>query len=133
MAGRLIIPMALLLALLGGGCTPTTATQGYHDIRANWWSPSLEAKLPPTYRASDIAAAAEGALVRMGYTITERTDTEDRAIVVGEPAQSGPLDKIIVRASPSGRRFVVRITTRPVGDEDRARITLDEILVLLGL
>ena len=95
--------------------------------------PSLEAKLPPTYRASDIAAAAEGALVRMGYTITERTDTEDRAIVVGEPAQSGPLDKIIVRASPSGRQFVIRITTRPVGDEDRARITLDEILVLLGL
>lgn len=69
----------------------------------------------------------------MGYTITERTETEDRAIVVGEPAQAGPVDKIIVRASASGRRFVVRITTRPVGNEDRARITLDEMLVLLGL
>ncbi|MFI4872885.1 MAG: hypothetical protein ACIARQ_13800 [Phycisphaerales bacterium JB061] len=132
MARRLIIPLAAFLACVGA-CTPTTATQGYHDIRANWWSPSLEAELPMGYRAADIAAAAEGALVRMGYTITERTETEDRAIVVGEPAQAGPVDKIIVRASASGRRFVVRITTRPVGNEDRARITLDEMLVLLGL
>ena len=132
MARRLIIPLALTLAFVGA-CSPTTATQGYHDIRANWWSPTLEAKLPAGYRAADIAAAAEGALVRMGYTVTERTESEDRAIIVGEPAQSGPLDKIVIRGVPSGRQFIVKITTRPLGDEDRARITLDEMLVLLGL
>ena len=132
MARRLIIPLALSFAFVGA-CSPTTATQGYHDIRANWWSPSLEATLPQPYRASDIAAAAEGALVRMGYTITERTESEDRAIIVAEPAQSGPLNKIVVRGIPSGRQFVVRITIRPLGDEDRARIVLDEMLVLLGL
>jgi len=38
-----------------------------------------------------------------------------------------------VRATPDGRRVRIRITTRPIGDEDRARIVLDEMLVLLGL
>ncbi len=132
MAGRLTIPLLMCLAALTA-CSPTTATQGRHGVRAEWWSPSLEAKLPQPYRASDVAAAAEGALVRMGYTINERTDSDDRAIVVGSLAQSGPLDKVVVRAIPSGRRVLVRITTRPLGDEDRARIVMDELLVLLGL
>lgn len=132
MARRLIIPFALLFAFVGA-CSPTTATQGYHNIRANWWSPSLEAKLPAGYRAADIAAAAEGALVRMGYTINERTDSEDHAMIAAAPPQADRLDKVVVRAVPSGRQFVVRISTRPFGDEDRARIVLDEMLVLLGL
>ena len=132
MARRLTIPVLLCLALIAG-CSRTTATQGYHGVRADWSISSLEAKLPEPYRASDVAAAAEGALVRMGYTINERTDSEDHAMVVASPAQAGPLEKVVVRAIPSGRRVIVRISTRPLGDEDRARIVLDEILVLLGL
>ncbi len=117
MARRLIIPLAAFSRLCRRVHTHD-GDAGYHDIRANWWSPSLEAELPMGYRAADIAAAAEGRWCGWG-TPSPSTETEDRAIVVGEPAQAGPVDKIIVRASASGRRFVVRITTRPVGNEDR--------------
>lgn len=132
MARRVTIPLLVCLALLPG-CSRTTATQGRHDISANWWSPSLEARLPEPYRAADIAAASETALVRMGYTITERLESDDRAIVTGAPPGAGPMDRVVVRAIPSGRRTMVRISTRPLGDEDRARIIMDELLVLLGL
>lgn len=132
MARRLTIPLLVCLALLPG-CSRTTATQGRHDIRADWWSPSLEAYLPETYRAADVAAAADSALVRMGYTVTDRTESDDRAIVTASPPGAGPLDKVVVRAIPSGRRVLVRVSTRPLGDEDRARIVMDEMLVLLGL
>jgi len=132
MARRLIIPV--LTAILGiTGCARTTATQGRHDLRADWTPPSLEARLPEPYRAADVAAAADQALTRMGYSVTERTESEDRAIVVGAPAHAGPADRVVVRAIPSGRRVLVRISTRPLPDEDRARIVLDEMLVLLGL
>lgn len=132
MAGRLTIPL-ILIALAISGCARTTATQGYHNIRADWSFGTLDAKLPAGYRAGDVSAAAESALARMGYTVTSRTETEERATIEARQAGSSVFEKIIVRATPDARRVRVRITTRPVGDEDRARILLDEMLVLLGL
>lgn len=132
MARRLIIP-ALATILAVTACARTTATQGHHDLRADWSPPSLETRLPEPYRAADVAAAAEQALTRMGYSIAERSETDDRAIVVGVPAGASPANRIAVRAVPSGRRVLLRISTRPLPDEDRARIVLDEMLVLLGL
>ena len=121
------------LCLCGSGCGRTVAVQGYHDVRAWWSSPSLESKLPAGYRASDVASASEIALRRMGYTITERSETDDQAIVTARPPNSGMLDRVVVRARPTGRRIRVIVTTRPLGNEDRARLVLDEMLVLLGL
>lgn len=132
MARRLTIPL-IVIALALAGCARTTATQGYHDIRADWSFGTLEAKLPAGYRAGDVAAAAESALTRMGYTITDRAESEQRATIEARQSGSTVFDKIVVRATPDGRRVRVKISVRPMGDEDSARIILDEMLVLLGL
>jgi hypothetical protein len=132
MAWRLII-LVFLLAGCQAGCSRTTATQGYHDIRADWSFGTLDARLPVGYRASDVAAAAEIALVRMGFSISDRSESDDRARIEARHAGSNIFEKVIVQATPDGRRVRIRITTRPIGDEDRARIVLDEMLVLLGL
>ncbi len=132
MAWRLTI-LAFTLAFCVGGCARTTATQGYHDIRADWSFGTLDAKLPAGYRASDVASAAEIALVRMGFSISDRSESDDRARIEARHAGSSVFEKVVVRATPDGRRVRIRITTRPIGDEDRARIVLDEMLVLLGL
>lgn len=132
MAWRLTI-LVLVLTLAAVGCARTTATQGYHDIRADWSFGTLDAELPRGYRAADVAAAAEIALVRMGFSITDRSDSDDRAHIEARNSGSSVFEKVVIRATPDGRKVRVRITTRPIGDEDRARIVLDEMLVLLGL
>ncbi|RNC82074.1 MAG: DUF3568 family protein [Phycisphaera sp.] len=132
MARRLTIPL-IVIALTVTGCVRTTATQGYHDIRANWSFGTLEAKLPEGYRAGDVAAAAESALTRMGYTVTDRAESEQRATLEARQSGSAVFEKVVVRATPDGRRVRLKISVRPMGDEDSARILLDEMLVLLGL
>ena len=131
---RILLGILIVSAsLLGSGCARTVAVQGYHDVWAWWSSPSLEAKLPAGYRASDVASASDVALRRMGYTITERRETDGRSLLTARPPGSGVWDRVVVQAKPAGRRIRVIVTTRPLGDEDRARLVLDEMLVLLGL
>ena len=121
-----------LAGLSAAGCRSTVAKQGYHGVRATWSPPVLSATLDDPIRATDIAAAAEVSLRRMGYTISERIATDDRATVVGLAPGGSRLDRIVVKAEPDVRDIRVEIITRARPDEDRARILLDEMLVLLG-
>lgn len=84
-------------------------------------------------RATDVAAAAELALRRMGYTIDERHATDDRSTVTALTPGGSRADRIVVKAEPDVRDVRVEIITRARPDEDRARTILDEMLVLLGL
>ncbi|MEO0632361.1 MAG: hypothetical protein AAFY46_16785 [Planctomycetota bacterium] len=108
------------------------ATQGYHGVRATWSPPVLSATLDDPIRATDIAAAAEVALRRMGYTITERHSSMDRGTVTALTPGGTRADRIVVKAEPDVRDIRVEIITRARPDEDRARVVLDEMLVLLG-
>lgn len=126
------IGLALLTALAATGCQSTVATQGYHGVRATWSPPVLHANLEDPIRATDIAAAAEVALRRMGYTISERHATDDRATVTALTPGGSSIDRIVVKAEPDVRDTRIEIITRTRPDEDRARVILDEILVLLG-
>lgn len=135
MAGRLIIPVLAIvaIALISTGCARTTATQGQRDIRADWSFGTLTSTLPRGYAVVDVMASAEAALIRMGYSITERHDTDDKALLEARASGSGRFEKVVIEAELEGRRTRVEVTTRPSGDEDRARAILDEMLVLLGL
>ncbi|MGP1272238.1 MAG: hypothetical protein ACTS22_02790 [Phycisphaerales bacterium] len=108
------------------------AVQGYHGVRATWSPPVLSATLDDPVRATDIAAAAEVALRRMGYSISERVATDDRSTVVGLAPGGTRLDRIVVKAEPDVRDTRIEVITRARPDEDRARTVLDEILLLLG-
>lgn len=121
-----------LAALAGLGCRSTVATQGYHGVRATWSPPVLSATLEDPVRATDVAAAAEVALRRMGYVITERHASMDRATVTALTPGGTRADRIVVKAEPDVRDIRVEIITRARPDEDRARVVLDEMLVLLG-
>ncbi|MEL7483459.1 MAG: hypothetical protein AAFN41_03800 [Planctomycetota bacterium] len=133
MAGRRTTISGLVIAaLLAVGCRSTVATQGYHGVRATWSPPVLSATLDDPIRATDVAAAAEVALRRMGYTITERHSSMDRGTVTALAPGGTRADRIVVKAEPDVRDMRVEIITRARPDEDRARVILDEMLVLLG-
>ncbi len=132
MAGRLVILGLALAAFLAAGCRSTVARQGVHGVSAAWSPPVLSATLEDPVRAPDVAAAAEIALRRMGYTISERHASDDRATVTALAPGGTRVDRIVVKAEPDVRDTRVEIITRARPDEDRARIVLDEMLVLLG-
>lgn len=132
MAGRHAIAGLVVAALFAVGCRSTVATQGYHGVRATWTPPVLSATLDDPIRATDVAAAAEVALRRMGYTISERHASMDRATVTGLTPGGTSVDRIVVKAEPDARDIRVEVITRTRPDEDRARVVLDEMLVLLG-
>ncbi|MEM1071785.1 MAG: hypothetical protein AAGB48_13030 [Planctomycetota bacterium] len=124
--------LAGAIAAGSAGCQRTIARQGVHGVRADWEAPTLTARLEDPIRATDVAAAGEVALRRMGYAISERVASEDRSIVVGLAPGGSRFDRIVIRAEPVVRDTRVEITTRIRPDEDRARIVFDEMLVLLG-
>lgn len=108
------------------------ATHGVHGTTATWSAPTLSANIDDPIRATDVAAAADVTLRRLGYTISERTATDDRATVVGLAPGGTRFDRIVVHAEPDVRDIRIEISTRLRPDEDRARVLLDEILVALG-
>lgn len=127
-----ILGLTLLTALAATGCRSTVARQGYHGVTATWSPPVLSATLDEPIRATDVAAAAEVALRRMGYTISERHASTDRATVTGLTPGGTSIDRIVVKAEPDVRDIRIEVITRTRPDEDRARVVLDEMLVLLG-
>ncbi|MEM8758155.1 MAG: hypothetical protein AAGF47_10300 [Planctomycetota bacterium] len=131
----LSIAIAASAALIAApaGCTRTVAEHGFHGTRATWSPPVLSANLPEPVRATDVAAASDVVLRRLGYTITERHASDDRSTVVGLAPGGSRLDRIVVKAEPDVRETRIEIITRARPDEDRARVALDEILVVLGL
>lgn len=122
----------LVLLVCVTGCRSTVARQGYHGVRAVWSPPVLSATLDEPIRATDVAAAGEVALRRMGYSISERVATDDRSTVVGLAPGGTRFDRIVIKAEPDVRDTRVEVITRARSDEDRARTVLDEMLVLLG-
>lgn len=124
--------LALIAAATLPACRSTVATQGVHGTTATWSPPTLSANLDDPIRATDVAAAAEVTLRRLGYTVSERTATGDRATVVGLAPGGTRFDRIVVHAEPDVRDTRIEISTRLRPDEDRARVLLDEILVALG-
>lgn len=116
------------------GCSTTeTQTQGSSRTAASYSFPSLSASLPEHVTPQAVAAAAEQALRQRGYSITSSTSTSDSARVVARAPNTGPLKKIIVRASWTRTGSTVSVTERPLGDDVRARAVLDGLLANLGL
>jgi hypothetical protein len=122
----------LPVVIATGGCQRTVAPQGQRGASAYWSAPTLSAVIDDTISAQDVAAAAEAALLGLGYSIAERSATGERATVTGLAPGGTRFDRVVVRAEPQVRQTRILVTTRLTASEDRARIVLDEILVYLG-
>lgn len=127
-----LLATGLLLAGLSGACQ-TQGLQGRNrDQQATYTVRALRTELAPEIRVSTCAAAGEAVLRARGFSIAERTITEDSARIVGKAPNDGLFERTIFESyvTPRGTGMLVRV--EPWGDEAASRTILDEVLVRLG-
>ena len=137
--GRSAIPPlahAVVLAVVASlpGCQePRTAAQGESGVSATYVGRSLSADLAMEARVPAILSAADIALRRRGWSIEERSETEDRGRIIARAPRSSDLEKMRVEARVIGSGARVTLVCEPFGDEVVSRAVLDEVLRNLGM
>lgn len=140
MARRFHIPRACSIAatafsagwLALPGCSPKLGQAGRSSVAAAYTAGTLTTELGSEVSVLAAATAAERTLRARGYALTESTQTEDRARLVGSRVGHGPFEAAVIESwvSPNGTTIAVRID--PLGDESASYAILDDVLARLG-
>jgi hypothetical protein len=123
----------IAVAVIAGCQEPRTAAQGERGVSATYAGRSLSADLPMEARVPAVLSAADAALRRRGWSIEERSETEDRGRIIARAPRSSDLEKLRVEARVIGSGSRVTLVSEPFGDEVVSRAVLDEILRNLGM
>ncbi|MFN0011381.1 MAG: hypothetical protein ACKVS8_07025 [Phycisphaerales bacterium] len=123
----------VLAAAVLAACSGPQSEVGRTGIMASSSLGTLEATLPPSIPVLTISAAAERALRARGFTITEKTASEDRAHIEAQQRSPGVLESVSVWVSTLAAGPGLRVRVEPLGDEARSRVVMEGILTELGL
>lgn len=131
MKTSVMLTSALALALLTG-CRADPQPVGDTGLQATYILGTLRCEVSPRVDVLTALAAAETALVGRGYTITKRTQTDDRAHLRAFQAGLGAAGGVQVEIANTPRGTGIVIGVEPLGDETTSRVLLEAIAVRLS-
>lgn len=131
-AGAAVVVFLAPAALLGGCAAETVALGRSGDVRGDYQLGELTVQLDQRASVLDAAAAAEGALVRRGYTITQRFAGEGQARLTATTATPGRMwdATVWITNRLAGPEIAVRVALS--GDVAESRSILNDTLAQLG-
>lgn len=121
--------------LWGGGCAGPAAEIGQTGVKASSTLGTVSATLPARVPVLTVVAAAESALRAQGLTVVWKTSSEAGAELSAEQRAGGGNGmervRVWVETLSAGPGLSVRVD--PFGDEPRARVLMEAMLVELGM
>ncbi len=115
------------------GCAGPAVEVGRTGVAASSSLGTVQATLGPEVRVLTIAAAAERAVRARGLTVVRRNASEDSAVIEAEQRRgAGGYERVLVWVSTQAAGPGLAVRVEPFGDEPRARVVMEGILVELG-
>ena len=118
-----------------GGCAGPAVEVGQTGVKASSTFGTVSATLPARVPVLTIVAAAESALRAQGLTVVSKTSSEAGAELSAEQRAGGKdgMERVRVWVEVLSAGPALSVRAEPWGDEPRARVLMEAMLVELGM